>query len=142
MKPVSYLPIRTLCKFYENHEEHRSERNRLISKSLLKLVMLDQTWLDSGPKHVPADGEWWIVDLVHETRPGEGRGCFLSHPIRPVRYEDTTRLLPGMFKETWHAGTGRTALLVLEPLTGGVCWLLPQRHRNQIRGVHAVLVRQ
>lgn len=136
-----YLPVRTIVKFYENHQQHRSERNELISKSLLKTVLIDECWFDGQPERTPQDGEFWLVDLVHETRPGEARGAFISHPIRRVCVDQVNRLLPGMFDEAWH-GTDNPKLLVLQPKIGGVNWMLPLRHRNRIQDAYAVVVSQ
>lgn len=136
-----YLPVRTIVKFYHNHyltsphphEQAKVERNGLISKTLLKTVVIDDAWRGEGPK----DKEFWMVDLVHETRAGEKRGCFIAHPIRLVDFSKVNRLLPGMFLERRIGG-----LLLLEPKLGGVNWMLPARHRNRIKDVYAVVVVQ
>lgn len=142
IRSPDYLPVRTIVKFYTNHLARRSARNKLISKSLLKTVLIDETWLDGEPKVVPADGEFWLVDLVHETCAGEPRGAFLCHPIRKVEFDQVNRLLPGMFEERWHGADGQKSLLMLEPKVGGVNWMLPLRHRNRIKDVYAVVVSQ
>lgn len=141
VRSPKYLPVRTVVKFYENHLDHRVNRNRLISKSLLKTVLIEEHWLVEHEAKAPKDKEFWLVDIVHETCAGEARGAFLSHPIRKVEYQSIGKLLPGMFKETWH-GEGDAKLLVLEPEVGGVAWMLPLLHRVRIKGVYAVIVSQ
>lgn len=139
VRSPKYLPVRTIVKFYGNHLEHRSNRNRLISKSLLKTLLIDEHWLADHAARAPKNGEFWLVDVVHETCAGEKRGAFLAHPLRKVEYDQIRKLLPGMFEEAWH-GEGDARLLVLEPKVGGVDWMLPLLHRVRIKGAYAVIV--
>lgn len=141
VRSPNYLPIRTIVKFYHNHQDHRGERNQLISKTLGKLVMIENAWDVREHPRRPADGEWWMIDLIHETRVGEPFGCFLCHPIRPTTFEKLNPLLPGMFKESWYGET-TPKLLVVEPKVGGVDWMLPQRHRMRVKDVYAIVVSQ
>lgn len=140
-----YLPVRTVVKFYQNHyatsqlphEQAKVERNSLISKTLLKTVVIDDAWHPKPGLRAPVDKEFWMVDLVHETRAGEKRGCFIAHPLRQLDFAQMNRLLPGMFIERRVNG-----LLLLEPKLGGINWILPARHRNRILDVYAVVVVQ
>ena len=142
VRSPKYLPVRTVVKFYENHQEHRADRNRLISKSLLKTMLIDQHWTaQHSDKRMPKDKEFWLVDVVHETCAGEPRGAFLAHPIREVKFEQLGKLLPGMFEEKWY-GDGQQKLLMIEPKTGGVPWILPWLHRVRIKDAYAVVVAQ
>lgn len=137
-----YLPVRTVAKFYDNHQEHRSDRNRLISKSLLKMMLIDDRWaVENADKPMPKNGEFWLVDVVHETRSGQPRGTFLAHPIREVKFDQIVKLMPGMFEEKWY-GEGDKKLLMLEPKVGGVPWILPWLHRIRIKDAYAVIVSQ
>ena len=123
-------------KFYENHLP--SNNNKLMTKTLLKVGFIDNDWLDkSNGARVPADGEFWLVDVVHETCASQAKGCFLLHPIRLVDSTALNRLLPGMYEEHHEEGC-----LVLEPKTGGINWLLPLTHKKSIVGIYAVIVRQ
>lgn len=142
VRSPKYLPVRTVVKWYDNHQEHRSERNRLISKSLLKTMLIDEQWLaKNADKQKPQDKEFWLVDVVHETCAGQPRGAFLAHPIRPVQFEKVAKLMPGMYEEKWY-GDGEKKLLMLEPKTGGVPWMLPWLHRIRIKDAYAVIVSQ
>jgi len=131
-----YLPIRTVVKFYENHEPTNS--NKLMTKTLLKVAFIDNEWMDSNQKaEIPKDGEFWLVDIIHETCQGQPKGCFLVHPIRKVDSTSLSRLLPGMYDEI-----NRSGCLILEPKTGGLSWLLPLRHKQSIKSIYAVIVSQ
>jgi hypothetical protein len=133
---LEYLPIRTVVKFYDNHEPSNS--NKLMTKTLLKAGFIDNEWLDGNPKSErPADGEFWLVDVVHETCAGQPKGCFLLHPIRKIDPSSLSRLLPGMYDEVERSGC-----LVLEPKTGGLNWILPLRHKKSILNIYAIIVSQ
>ena len=134
--PVSYLPLRTIVKFYENHMADNS--NKIMTKTLLKVGFVDNEWLDtSNGSRAPKDGEFWLVDVVHETCPYKAKGCFLMHPIRLVDNTSLNRLLPGMYTERREGGC-----LILEPKTGGINWLLPLTHKRSILDIYAVIVSQ
>ena len=141
VRSPGYLPVRTIVKFYQNHLDKRSARNQLISKSLMKTVLIDDHWLADHADKTPQDGEFWLVDVVHETCSGQPKGAFLVHPIRRVDYAGVAKLLPGMYIETWH-GDGDKKLLMLEPKVGGVDWMLPLNHRVRIKDAYAVIVSQ
>ncbi len=127
--------MRTVVKFYTNHDERNT--NKLMTKTLLKAGFIDHDWLDKAPKVEPQDGEFWLVDVVHETCPGKPKGCFLLHPIRPVDPSSLNRLLPGMYSEEHKSGC-----LVLEPKTGGLNWILPLNHKRAMKEIHAIIVKQ
>lgn len=130
-----YLPLRTVVKFYTNHDDRNA--NKLMTKTLLKAGFVDNEWLDQGPQEEPSDGEFWLVDVIKETCPGKPKGCFLVHPLRRLDPGDLNRLLPGMYTEENVDGC-----LVIEPKTGGLNWLLPLNHKRAMRDVHAILVKQ
>lgn len=132
---VPYLPIRTVVKFYTNHDERNA--NKLMTKTLLKAGFIDNDWLDQGHNAEPQDGDFWLVDVVTETCPGKPKGCFILHPIRKLDPGSLNRLLPGMYIEKNIDGC-----LVIEPKTGGLHWLLPLNHKRAMRDVHAILVKQ
>ena len=131
----SYLPIRTVVKFYTNHKERNA--NELMTKTLLKAGFIDNEWLDKKPDIRPQDGEFWLVDVVRETCPGKPKGCFILHPIRSLDPASLNRLLPGMYTEETVSGC-----LVVEPKTGGLNWLLPLNHKRAMKDIHAILVKQ
>jgi len=140
---IPYLPVRTVVKFYDNHEPTNS--NKLMTKTLLKAGFIDNDWLDQanapGSKmDVPRDGEFWLVDVVHETCPAQPKGCFLLHPIRRIESNSLNRLLPGMYRERNYEGC-----MVLEPKMisgeqGEINWLLPLRHKKVIKDIYAIIV--
>jgi len=131
--PITYLPCRTVIKFYPNHQP--SNHNKIMSKTLLKTTFIDDAWAEKQPEAAPQDGEFWIVDVVHETCPGQAKGCFLVHPIRKIEPNMLNRLLPGMYDENMTDGC-----LILIPKAKGLHWLLPLSHRRQIKNVYAVMV--
>ena len=131
---VPYLPIRTIVKFYDNHET--TNTNKLMSKTLGKVAFIDNQWFDkTNGSTNPLDGEFWLVDVMHETCANQSKGCFLLYPIRKVDATSLNRLLPGMYSEKRCGGC-----LVLEPKTGGINWLLPLNHKRSIRDIYAVIV--
>ncbi len=131
----AYLPIRTVVKFCRNPDERHA--NRLFSRTLGKIAFIDHRWSDGQPEVTPVNGEFWLVDVVHETCAGEARGSFLVHPIRLVEERNLKRLLPGMYQERRHG-----KVLLLEPDIGGCRWLLPLLHRKAIADIYSVMVIQ
>ncbi len=132
---IDYLPVRTVVKFYENHEP--SNANKIFSKTLRKVAFIDHEWLDSNPNISPEDGEFWVVDVIHETCPGQGKGAFLLHPLKKIEPGELNRLLPGMYDEDNHNGC-----LILNPKNGGINWLVPKRHKQSVKGAYAIIVKQ
>lgn len=134
-RDIDFLPVRTVVKFYENHQPNA---NDLFTKTLRKIGFIDKDWSVAKPPGAPepSDKEFWIVDVVHETRHGEGRGCFLLHPIRRIDADSLNWLLPGMYSEESYDGC-----LVLEPSSGGLHWLVSRRLKNVVDG-YAVIIRQ
>jgi hypothetical protein len=125
-KASAYLPLRTICKFYRNHQTNHP--NRIFSKTLMKATFIDHAWLDDHPQDLkPSDGEFWIVDVVSETASGQGKGCFLAHPVRKIEPVELVRLLPGMYEETDNDGC-----LIILPKTEGQNWIMPLRHKQSI----------
>jgi hypothetical protein len=106
-----------------------------------KIAFIDNDWMDDAKpdddRRSPSDGEFWLVDVVHETRRGSAQGCFLVRPIRLVAPADLSRLPPGMYEEQRFGDC-----LVLEPKIGGIHWILPLRHKHLLRDVYAVVIRQ
>lgn len=131
----SFLPIRTVVKFCRNPDERQA--NRLFSRTLGKIAFIDHRWLDRQPDDKPTEGQFWLVDVVHETRSGEARGSFLVHPLQRVEERELKRLLPGMYREHHHGG-----VLLLEPDIGGCRWLLPLLHRKSIANVYSIMIMQ
>ena len=133
-KDMPFFPIRTVVKFYENHKP--SNANKLFTKTLRKIGFIDNDWLHQQPDLQPQDHEFWLVDVVHETCHGEGKGCFLMHPIRAVDANNLNWLLPGMYREETHDG-----LVLLEPNNGGFHWLVSRRLKHAVKG-YAIIIRQ
>ena len=131
------MPLRTIAKFYANHDTRSP--NKMCSKTLGKIALIDDQWVAQNPDATqPSDEEFWLVDVVHETKPGSARGCFLIHPIRPIPHGELTRLPPGMYREEDHEG-----FRILEPEIGGIHWLLPLLHRQSLKETtYAVAIRQ
>jgi len=135
---IPYLPVRTVVKFYDNHEPLNS--NKLMTKTLLKAAFIDNDWKDKSPDIEPKNGEFWLVNVVKETCPGQPRGCFLVHPIRQVDAGNLNRLLPGMYVERDFNGC-----MILEPKNIGnyseeIHWILPLRHKKAIQSIYAIIV--
>lgn len=122
----SYLPVKTICKFYANHDSKHP--NPIFTRSLLKIGFIHHDWLDEHPEdEKPQEGEFWQVNVVRETRVSENKGCFLLEPIQKVEPKELNRLLPGMF--TSHNNNG---CLIVEPKTQGHNWIMPLKHRHAI----------
>jgi hypothetical protein len=62
----------------------------LISRTLGKVALIDHAY--QGPK--PCEGEFWLSDVVSETKASQVGGCFLVEPFQKVEYEDLVPISP------------------------------------------------
>lgn len=134
-----FLPVRTVIKFAQN--PNKKADNKLFSRTLGKYAFIDTHWLERNPDAtLPQPGEFWFVDVVHETCHGQPNGSFLVHPIRVVAESDCKRLVPGMYEEHRYGG-----VLLMEPAFGGCAWMSPLVHRKSISltsDIYSVIVMQ
>jgi hypothetical protein len=124
----------TICKFYTNPVPSEND-NALISRTLLKVSVIDRRWEPSCGQQ-PRDGEFWQVEVVREF--GESmKGCFLLHPKARIHESDVRSLIPGTYDIEAEAG-----LIVITPHNPGN-WVLPIPHRKLLAdkyGGYAIIV--
>ena len=127
------FPIKTVVKFYENPKKGP---NPVISRSLLKVSVVDSEWLAAHTQAEWAkDGELWLVDIVKETKPKQAGGCFILHPIKRVEIGDLGKLVPGLYQETEEDG-----ILRLVPNQRGL-WMLPLKFKQILKKrAYAIIV--
>jgi hypothetical protein len=102
----------TICKFYTNPVPSEND-NALISRTLLKVSVIDRRWEPSCGQQ-PRDGEFWQVEVVREF--GESmKGCFLLHPKARIHESDVRSLIPGTYDIEAEAG-----LIVITPHNPGI----------------------
>lgn len=77
-----------ICRFFAN--PRADDQNPLISRTLGKVAFIDHAYL--GPK--PQEGEFWLSDVVSETKASKVGGCFLVEPFQKVAYEDLVPISP------------------------------------------------
>ena len=77
-----------VLRFFRNPDQ--SNQNELISRTLGKIAFIVKGY--KGPK--PQDGEFWLSDIVIETRAGQVGGCFLCEPFQQVDYEELVPISP------------------------------------------------
>jgi hypothetical protein len=130
----------TLVKFFKN--EQNSTDNKVISRTLLKVALIDKNWqsvTDNGtPRDYPQAGEFWKVRILKETCVGMVRGCFIVEPIEKIGEDSIVHLVPGMYDEQVSNG-----VLVVVPRDQNVNWILPLPHKKYAaatKNVHAVVI--
>jgi hypothetical protein len=118
----------TVVKFYNNTKVDDS--NTVITKTLLKVGVVDSQWRKAinGAIEEPRDGEFWKVDVVRETNPGQPRGCFVLQPLAKVESEELSRLVPGMYTEELRGG-----VLYIYPKHKNINWILPLKLKQGMR---------
>ncbi len=69
----------TLVKFRPS-----TGRSPIISTTLRKVAVIDREWqpLPGGESPSLDVEEFWVVDVVRETSPGQAKGCFIVRPVR------------------------------------------------------------
>jgi len=77
-----------VLRFFDNPDQ--SNPNALISRTLGKICFIDNNY--RGPQ--PSSGEFWLSNLVKETRASKVAGCFLAEPFQQVEYENLVPLSP------------------------------------------------
>jgi len=129
----------TVVKFFRNLRN--SNRNPLISRTLLKIAHINRDW--DGEQ--PLDNEIWLVKIVAETHHGKPQGCFIVDPIDKVNIqEDLLHLPPTLFsmKKVHDTPNGQCILLVT-PAKPDSLWILPKSHKRILaknNGAYAVVV--
>ena len=77
-----------VLRFFDNPDQ--SNPNALISRTLGKICFIANDY--RGPR--PAHGEFWLSNLVKETKASRVAGCFLAEPFQKVAYEILVPLSP------------------------------------------------
>jgi hypothetical protein len=114
----------------------------VISRTFGKVAIVDGAWVRSiapRAKRMPADEEFWLVDVIRDNALGTNRGVLSLVPRYPVEPNEVTRLFPGSFDEFLQDG-----ILYVRPRHAGPLWiasmslkdLLIKRHDRP----HAIIV--
>ena len=77
-----------VLRFFENPD--RSNQNDLISRTLGKICFIDNNY--RGPR--PVAGDFWLSNLIRETKPSQVGGCFLAEPFQQVTRENLVPISP------------------------------------------------
>jgi len=118
----------TVCKFYKNPST-TNEPNTVISRTLLKVAVVDRRWKPVCGQREPTDGEFWKVSIVREFGRAM-KGCFLVHPIHRVYDTEYRTLIPGTYDIESEDG-----LIVITPHNPGN-WILSIEHRKILTARH------
>jgi hypothetical protein len=124
--------MKTLVKFIQNFSPE--SRNRLVTRTLGKLGVVDREFLQKEPAVKPQAGDFWYCNVTAETT-GSGRGVFLLWPVEKVpqiedeyqRTVDVLHLIPGLYT----ARRQRNAML-LYPKQLGPHWIVSSEMRRHI----------
>jgi hypothetical protein len=68
-------------------------KNAVVSRTLGKVALVLQHE-GKPPKVEPKPEEFWLCDLVTETRPSEPAGCFLVEPLQKVEHKNLVLVTP------------------------------------------------
>ena len=117
----------TICKFF-NNTSINDQHNKVISRTLRKIAVIDRRWTAVDSQHYPKDGEFWKVGIVREFGRAM-KGCFLVHPLQKIHDNEFRSLIPGTYDIEAEDG-----LVVLTPHNPGY-WVMPIEHRQ-------ILIRQ
>jgi len=77
-----------VLRFFQNPDQ--SNQNALISRTLGKICFIDNAY--RGPQ--PEPGDFWLSNVVKETRSSRVAGCFLAEPFQKVAYENLVPISP------------------------------------------------
>ncbi len=77
-----------VLRFFSNPD--LSNQNALISRTLGKICFIDNNY--RGPRLAP--GDFWLSNVIKETRSGQVGGCFLAEPFQQVPYEHLVTISP------------------------------------------------
>ncbi|NIT77380.1 MAG: hypothetical protein GWN58_23500 [Anaerolineae bacterium] len=77
-----------VLRFFANPDQ--SNQNALISRTLGKICFIDNAY--RGPH--PEPGDFWLSNVVKETRASRVAGCFLAEPFQKVAYESLIPISP------------------------------------------------
>lgn len=87
---------------FRGRELDRSRGSRglaphLMTRTCMKVGVVDHQWEPAEGGAIPNPEEWWIVHIVHETNPGRNRGCFIMRPIHQVSIGSINPIMPGLY---------------------------------------------
>lgn len=117
-----------ILRFFQNPD--RENQNDLISRTLGKICFIDHRY--RGPR--PEPGEFWISDIVRETRHGRVEGCFLCEPWERVEYQSLVPLSPlsCTVNRPFHS------VLTIDPVRNEspegriIPWIITRNHRQKL----------
>ena len=120
----------TVCKFYTNPQSSgEDDQNKVISRTLRKIAVVDKRWKPTCGQRYPRDGEFWKVRIVREFKRAM-KGCFLVEPIHRVYDHEFRTLIPGTYDIEAEDG-----LVVVTPHNPGY-WILTIQHRDMLLKMH------
>lgn len=120
---MSFLetPVVTICKFFKNSNTNSKGNNPVISRTLLKVAVVNKDWYPQRGQKEPKEGELWRVKIVKEINQGNNQGCFLVEPIKKLDEAEMCFLVPGTYSLKCMDN-----LLIVVPLKNqGANWILP-----------------
>jgi len=112
----------------------------LLTRTCMKIGVVDQNWLPPSGMEIPNPGEWWFVHIVRETHPGQNHGVLILRPIQKVEQNSMNILVPGFF-ETERPNEGTLVITPKNDPHGH--WYLPLRLKNEMmarRGLSVIVV--
>lgn len=140
------LGSEVVVKWFSNPAARPADVNptRLLSKTLGKFSYVDRNY--TGP--MPADGSIWVARIVHETNPGQPKGCFMVEPLSEVPKDDDTgeylitRLLPGWGRQVRKSGIEfHLPPQQFDKHGQRQYWILPGGYKQRLgRSIYATLV--
>lgn len=113
----------TVVKFRNNPATH--SRNKLISTTLNKYCVIDYDYLSENNAVTPLPNEFWLVQIMHETRVGQREGIIVCRPQVHLTRKHVLTLLDGMFTQKIEDG-----VLYAYPKYPQFYWILPMNYRK------------
>jgi len=125
-----------VLRFFENPDE--TNQNRLISRTLGKICFIDNNY--RGPH--PDPGDFWLSNVVKETRAGQVGGCFLAEPFQRVPYEHLVPISPlSCTIQAPFRGTLVVDPIRLETPEGhAIPWIVTKNHKARLMNKEIVAV--
>lgn len=118
-----------ILKFFTNNNKGTGD-NDVISRTLLKIAVVNRHYQQKPGAVMPQHGELWIVKIIKETGTGN-TGTFICEPIEKVDEKSLMHLVPGLFCKQLVKGK-----LIVYPKKRGHNWILPLMHKKHMAELH------
>jgi hypothetical protein len=116
----------TILKFFTNDGKQSNVlKNDIISRTLLKIAVINKYYIEKNPEKLPKSGELWKCDIIKETCGGKNKGCFIVDPLEKVEENDIMHLIPGFFYQKVLNNR-----LIIIPKKPELNWILPLTHKH------------